>query len=311
MRTLVLKCVLAALSMSTFEYALGTSAVAIRARCAEDSLNNSQALERVLWYANCHADKIAADIFWVPAEEALDEYYLDARIAKVGNTWHATRGRIFYPSFTNADTTKVWKAPTNRNDCSVQIPAGYAWRASCISSCYTPDTKLLMAEGSTGLTLNIFDAVSEGKQSIMVVDAESNLADIALTPNVLDSYVESQIPTTHQIITFKTMSGGQLKVTNNHPLVDQNGAMRVAEDFKVGDSLITQGGDKDLIVSMDQAPYFGKVYNVWPQSENLLNNIVIAEGFLSGSAWYQNDGLNELNRKLFRSNIPTDLIEGL
>jgi hypothetical protein len=39
-----------------------------------------------------------------------------------------------------------------------------------------------------------------------------------------------------------------------------------------------------------------------------VSQIVVAQGYLSGSAYYQNDGVNYLNRQILRRNIPESLL---
>lgn len=79
--------------------------------------------------------------------------------------------------------------------------------------------------------------------------------------------------------------------------------MKVAEEFKVGESLVQSGGTLDAIVSINEIKYFGKVYNVFVQSNAPHKNVVLINGYLNGSAFFQNAGAKEMNRTIFRNNM--------
>ena len=53
-------------------------------------------------------------------------------------------------------------------------------------------------------------------------------------------------------------------------------------------------------MSIRKFNYFGKVYNLFVKSSALHKNIVVTNGYLNGTAYFQNDGAQHLNRQLFR-----------
>jgi hypothetical protein len=59
---------------------------------------------------------------------------------------------------------------------------------------------------------------------------------------------------------------------------------------------------------MDQQTVVTKVYNLRPATTDLMTNIIVAQGYLNGSARYQSEYLKYLNRVLIRQNIPAELI---
>ncbi|MFP2907631.1 hypothetical protein ACLESD_21785 [Pyxidicoccus sp. 3LFB2] len=61
-------------------------------------------------------------------------------------------------------------------------------------------------------------------------------------------------------------------------------------------------GDKDLVVT--------KAYNVRPVTTDLTSNILVAQGFLSGSQRFQSEYLTEMNRLIIRSNVPDGIVPG-
>ena len=119
----------------------------------------------------------------------------------------------------------------------------------------------------------------------------------------MGNFVSELLDTKHDVRTFHLASGGKLTVTDGHPIVDGNGYMREASYFKVGDSFVRTDGHADRIQRIDNKQYNGKVYNILPFTQSLLGNIVVAEGYLNGSAYYQNDGVGYLNQKLLRKTL--------
>jgi len=107
------------------------------------------------------------------------------------------------------------------------------------------------------------------------------------------------------------ISGGTLAVTMEHPILDHEGRMREVSTFKVGDLLVKSDGSLDPIESIAGRTYVGKVYNVNLESNDDLQNIVIAQGYLHGSMHFQaGAGVKKLNQALFRKLIvPSDLIQ--
>lgn len=102
-------------------------------------------------------------------------------------------------------------------------------------------------------------------------------------------------------------SGGKLSVTLNHPLVDGEGYMKKAEEFKIGDKLVLANGKKDKIVQINVVDFFGKVYNVAPKSNNSQENIVVAKGYLNGSHKFQTGEVTDYMRYSERKDIPENL----
>ncbi len=69
-----------------------------------------------------------------------------------------------------------------------------------------------------------------------------------------------------------------------------------------------EDGSFDVIVSIDKKQLYTQTYNLRPVTTDLLSNIVVAQGFLNGSARFQSEFVDELNRVLLRANIPRDVI---
>ncbi|OCQ20777.1 cell surface protein [Pseudoalteromonas luteoviolacea] len=265
--------------------------VIVKQRCENDSLAPAPARGRTDWALECRIITPRTHDFYVN-----DDY---------GNP----KARPQYPSFTKTnDYTSFWIAPTSKTaGCSVR--SGYSATITCTASCYTPDQKLLFAEGE----LTIYDAFTRKVSKIVTLDDDASLDNITYTVRNVHAYSESVVDVLHEILVIKTKNGGSLKVTPNHPLIISNGQMKNAEDIQIGESLIAENGDFDEITSIEEIEFYGKVYNVEPNSngehEVILNGqIVVAQGFLSGSMYYQNTGFGYVDKYVLRDNIPDDLI---
>lgn len=263
------------------------SMVKLKMRCSEDSLDPSQATERVEWATKCHH---------ISADDRNDALYTGEGKRK--------RSQPMYPIFATADLASLWRAPVDRN-APCTVPPGQTIMGFCTSSCYTPDQELLFPEGF----VSIKKARDQFLSEVVTLDKESSIQNLKLKSSNVAAYTEEIRNTWHNILVFKTSSGGSLKVTPNHPLVDSNGVVRTADSFKVGDSLIHFEQGLDAIVSIKPLRYFGKVYNINPATEDLSSNIVIAQGYLNGSAYYQNDGSSFLNQSILRKTIPGELLQ--
>jgi hypothetical protein len=200
--------------------------------------------------------------------------------------------------------SNVWKAPIDRNaPCSVA--GGFAVKLFCTASCYTPEQVVLFPEGF----VPIKEARDVELPKVMTLFEGSSLDRILLQESDVLTYTTEVTKTWHDILKFKTESGGELKVTKNHPIVDGQGKVKTADSFKVGEALVHYLNGLDPIVDISPMRYFGRVYNLAPNNKTLISHILVAQGFLNGSSWYQNDGVRFLNRNILRKNIPNSLIQ--
>ncbi|KZN41274.1 hypothetical protein N482_20665 [Pseudoalteromonas luteoviolacea NCIMB 1942] len=164
----------------------------------------------------------------------------------INDDWGNQRSRVYYPSFYKpGNFNDWWRAPTSKAPACTNN--GYTGIIHCLSSCYTPDQKLLFAEGE----LAIFDAFTRRVSRIVTLSDDATLDSLAHTVRDVDAYSESVRDVEHGILHIKTASGGSIKVTLNHPLLISSGHLKNAEDIKVGDALIAENGDFDQIRCLD------------------------------------------------------------
>jgi hypothetical protein len=97
-------------------------------------------------------------------------------------------------------------------------------------------------------------------------------------------------------------------VTNEHPMVTGEGRLVQAQKLKVGEELLKADGTPDAIVSIEKTTHQGKVYNIKPESREQVANILIAQGYLVGSARFQNDDVDYMNRVLLFRGVPENVM---
>ena len=207
-----------------------------------------------------------------------------------------------YPHPTLADC----RLYTDKNGAQPINPATTSFyvNAYCVSSCYTPEQEVLFPNGYE----KIADAMTAMRPDMMTLSSTSTIDKVSLVSNEVYSYTRERIDGWHVIYEIKTASGGELRVTDKHPVIDGKGKVVEARSLKVGDALVKPDGKFDTIVSVEKTKYYGKVYNIRPVTRNRVSNILVAQGFLVGSSAYQNEDVDYMNRVILGRGIPRDVI---
>ncbi|WP_375765579.1 Hint domain-containing protein [Archangium gephyra] len=225
------------------------------------------------------------------------------------------RARPLYPTFgTSPDINsgaQIFPHPTLANCTLYSDPNGitpvgaFYVNGYCEASCYAPDQKVLFSDGPQ----SIRDARLAMREDLVTLTSDSTLDTIKLENSQTYSFTEEIRDADHTLVEITTQSGGKLRVTEEHPVIQGEGRIVQAQTLKVGDELVKVDGSHDPIVDVQKTRYFGKVYNVRPVSEDLVNNILVAEGYLVGSSRYQNDDVAYINRIiLYRSPVPESVL---
>jgi hypothetical protein len=223
------------------------------------------------------------------------------------------RPRPMYPSFENTPVagsgTQLFPHPTLA-DCNLYTDhsgsAAAKWTtdryviAYCESSCYTPDQSLSFSTGE----VNIVDAMKARRDDVVTLASDATLDRPATQVSRVYSYTTEIRDAEHIIYKLTTQSGGKLSVTNEHPIVIGNGSLVQAQKLRVGDELLKADGTPDAVARIEKTTYFGKVYNIKPMSRELVANILVAQGYLVGSARFQNDYVDYMNRVLLFRGVP-------
>ncbi|SEU37140.1 Hint domain-containing protein [Stigmatella erecta] len=174
----------------------------------------------------------------------------------------------------------------------------------CEASCYTPDQKVRFPEGDVA----IVEAVASMKKDVVTLTPDSSLDAIQLQTNKTYSYTAEFRDTAHPVVQLEMASGGKLTVTTEHPLINSEGRLVTAQTIKVGDELVKVDGSFDQVVRAERKTHFGKVYNLRPDTDERLSNILVAEGYLVGSSLFQNDEVGYVNRIILHRQVPASLI---
>lgn len=270
-------------------------------RCAADSLEQSQAPLRMAWIMKCD-----------PKTRAILEALSEGR--KGDPSYFEVSGRAGYLMYVryNEDggIAEIVRAPLVANpteaDCLVADPANpsqkipfasiYRPAYACASGCYTGDQQVLFAGGY----LPIGSAEASLQTQVVTLTEDATFDRLKYQSSPLAHIVQDKKDQKQTILTFVMKSGNTLKVTENHPLVTTKGTVARADQFKRGDELINDLGERDPIRSIEKSEFFGKVYNVDVRAEAKLNQVVLAQGYLNGSVYWQNEGVSELNREILR-----------
>jgi hypothetical protein len=181
---------------------------------------------------------------------------------------------------------------------------GFFVNGFCTASCYLPDQQISFSTGDAP----ILDALTALRDDVTTLAPTSTLENISLKTDHVASYTREIHDATHIIFDIRTAAGGQLKVTDKHPVLVDSGRIVEARTLKAGQSLIKADGTRDQIVSVEKTSYFGKVYNLKPEATDRVSNLLIAQGFLVGSSRYQNEDVDFINRLILGRAIPSHVI---
>lgn len=276
-------------------------------RCSHDSLNVPQARGRYEWMLKCrHEIPQIAEFL-----DQFDQVEMTIGGKKVGLGEGA---RPLYPTFLNSRTSpeQRWIAPTSAQS-SCDIPDGAYVASVCVSSCATPEQPVLIKTNSGQGPLAwmpIREAHDQQMSHVATLSAGAQLESRRLVATRVQQWVTELLEVEQPIIEFTMLSGRVLRVTPNHPMVRTDGQMKQADTFVIGDSLVELGGRTDLIVQIDRRQHFGRVYNVFVESDEPLRNIIVTNGYLNGTGFFQNTDSQTLNRQLFRRQMTKGLLKG-
>lgn len=269
-------------------------------RCAHDSLSQwtqGQALPgtargRNEWLKTCEP-KIYRTVF--PGGNEFDPNLPQRRAYPtygVISGFDAANNPIFTSGGYIAPTTPV----ATQADPTCAVPERFDMVGLCTSGCVTPDSEIVAPEGN--LEIGLMD--QEARQDVSVPTLTDS-GDLGLTDMKVKRYYKDMMTTTQPILVFTTKAGGTLKMSKNHPILNGNHEMVKAEDFKIGDSLITEKGEKDEIVSITEKKYNGRLYNFSVDTAKLEESLYVVQGFISGDKKYQDNDVSEFNRNILRN----------
>lgn len=298
----------------------------MQARCKEDSLNFEQALIRLKWAYKCKKinwysalpqlansgelndmsddDKFATFLGNTLYKEY--EYYLNGN---TNNTvvYNGLNMFIKYPTYSKREiknNSTIYSNPlkffapghvlSQSDDC--EIPAGYNHYITCVAGCFRPDQKILTHKGYEAIS----DLYNQNTQ-IIGLHPNSVISDLQYKHYPVSEFVRSLEDSHEILIGIETALGGNIVVTLNHPMLLASGYIVNAENLKVGDKLLRIDGTSDKITQIQKIDFWGKVINLSVAPNKWYSNIIVSQGFLTGSHWYQVREYQFINRQLFRT----------
>lgn len=320
-------------------YLDASSTLWIESRCSGllDSIESHEAfvVGRRAWAQSClikrhnrlYEQNMATDsAFQMPDEERIYQQLLAGRssVRVEGNSTKYDQNRWFYPSFgvlnpqtgalsnpdkivapvdgaaTCSTSVSVDTNGTRLGNVNQDILEKYTLAAMCVTGCFTPDQQIQYAGGYTTIAQGLSDQILQ----IVTLQAGSTLDHPSFEISEIESYTADVVETLQEVIDFETKSGKTLTVTHTHAMLDINGQMRPAVTFGAGDFFVAADGTWDEVTSANGRSYFGKVYNIRLKSSDPAKNIIVAQGLLTGTVYFQNEGVKDLNRALFRLQLP-------
>ncbi|MBH1989020.1 MAG: hypothetical protein I8H75_04950 [Myxococcaceae bacterium] len=230
------------------------SYMAVLERCTEQNLDPQDAITRNAWAQKCF-----------PQHQEFFQFFAPKR---------PTRYALVYSPAQNS-----WQGPLKPESAC----GDWELKTFCIAACYTPDQRLLFGQGY----LPIEEALKKNITHIQVLRKGSDWHSPQFDLVPIQSFSRSWKEAWESIRILTMMSGGILKVTQNHPIVTHLGQIKEASLLSKHDRLLKLDGTEDPIESIEDKEYFGRVYNVEPASSEPNENILVAQGYLVGSAGYQ------------------------
>lgn len=162
----------------------------------------------------------------------------------------------------------------------------------CPEECYTPRQKVLF----NNTYQSIEDAYASDSHTITTLSDGATMLSIGTGEQPVEEFTTKGFD--GDVFTVTTDYGQRVEVTGNHPMVSYDGSIVQAGDLKVGDGLLTSTGDVASIASITARQYAGPVWNVNPTSKKKQENILVADGLLTGSLKFQNQWKEDSARLL-------------
>lgn len=199
------------------------------------------------------------------------------------------------PVFTTNGYVAPKAPPANAGAKECIVPEPNEFVGLCTSGCVVPETQVATVGGAFQIG-DLYDA----KSPSVLVPTENASGALTLEPQRVRSYLRDVIDAHQEVLVIKTMSGGSVVVSTNHPLLTAESKMAKAEDLKAGDSLVTADGKKDLITAIEKQAYYGKLYNLTIDTADKAKSLFVVQGYISGDKKFQDQDVSEFNRRVLR-----------
>ncbi|NTX64322.1 hypothetical protein HUA74_27070 [Myxococcus sp. CA051A] len=208
-----------------------------------------------------------------------------------------------YQVFTNG--CFAYPAVPAGSSCTFFVPAvesaecitGLNKLGTCVAGCTTPSQKVAFG----GRMLPVPEAYASGLTTVTALSPDSEAGFLRYGEQTIRSFVAGD--TQEDIFTLETQEGRRLEVTAEHPMVLEDGTMVKARTLQAGDTLLGADGVKLHLSRVTVFNFKGQVWNVRPESQVKLENVMNAEGFLTGSVRFQNEWAQDDYRLSLRDDV--------
>lgn len=244
-----------------------------------------------------------------------DDQLVTIELARGRNAWARKCGLITATREAYLNTENEYQVFTNGcfaypavpagSTCSFFVPAeeaaacisGLSKLGTCVAGCTTPSQKVAFG----GRMLPVPEAYASGLTTVTALSPNSEPGFLRYGEQTIRSYVAGD--TQEDIFTLETQEGRRLEVTAEHPMVLEDGTMVKARTLKAGDTLLGADGVKLHLNRVTVFNFKGQVWNVRPESKVKLENVMNAEGFLTGSVRFQNEWAQDDYRLSLRDDV--------
>lgn len=244
-----------------------------------------------------------------------DDQLVTIELARGRNAWARKCGLITATREAYLNTENEYQVFTNGcfaypavpagSTCSFFVPAeesaacisGLNKLGTCVAGCTTPSQKVAFG----GRMLPVPEAYASGLTTVTSLSPDSEPGFLRYGEQAIRSYVAGD--TQEDIFTLETQEGRRLEVTAEHPMVLEDGTMVKARTLKAGDTLLGADGVKLHLNRVTVFNFKGQVWNVRPESKVKLENVMNAEGFLTGSVRFQNEWAQDDYRLSLRDDV--------
>lgn len=229
----------------------------------------------------------------------------DATRAKGRNAWALKCGYLrssatqdsldaegMYITFTDA------MAPT---DAEAPCIEGLHRLGMCNLGCFAATERLLF----DGRPVTLEAAHAAGLTHVTALAAGSSPLRLFFQEEPIANYISG--PYDGALVIIRVDDGKTVRVTPNHPMVDDTGHIVRADRLEVGMRLLTLDGPR-TVVALQSAAYTGLVWSLKPTRAEPMANVNIAEGFLTGSMRFQDQWADDADRLVRRMDPDADAI---
>lgn len=259
----------------------GVAFAQLEDRCRrDDQLNADQARGRNAWSRRC-------GYITVSRENALNDE---------GEYQVYTRACATYPVIPAGSDCQRY-VPTSEAEACIY---GMAKLGTCYAGCYTPTQRVAF----NGEYSPVPKAAESRRPTVTALARGSQQSSLRFGEQPIRAFVRGDTGEMEEdVFLLETSDGGRLEVTSEHPMVTDQGAIVRAKSLRVGDKILRSNGNTATLSRVTVSPFKGTVWNVQPVSHNKTENILDAEGFLTGSIRFQNEWASDNYRLSLRDDL--------